>query len=74
MSSPREGKECQAVIHNENAKETGRYVSGPIALPDESAEDFVAEFNRVYASIGWTIERLKGKQAETHDDAKESAS
>ncbi|WP_372720697.1 hypothetical protein [Novipirellula sp.] len=74
MSSPREGKECQAVIHNENAKESGRYGSGPIALPDESAEDFVAEFNRVYASIGWTIERLAGEQAERLDDSKQDAS
>ncbi|EMI21779.1 hypothetical protein RMSM_01294 [Rhodopirellula maiorica SM1] len=37
-------------------------MSGPITLPQASAEDFVDEFNRVYASIGWTIQRLGGRQ------------
>ncbi|WP_442511391.1 hypothetical protein SH528x_003068 [Novipirellula sp. SH528] len=74
MSSSRGGKECEAVIHNLNAKKGHREISGSVVLPEVASEEFVAEFNRVYASIGWTIERLKGKQAETQDDAAESAS
>ncbi|GAA5504822.1 hypothetical protein [Novipirellula caenicola] len=72
MSSPRGIRACGAVIHDENAVEGGRRVSGPITLPQRNAEDFVTEFNRVYASIGWTIQRLAGKQPSPPSDEPEA--
>ncbi|TWU37828.1 hypothetical protein Q31b_46170 [Novipirellula aureliae] len=54
MSSPRKTGQCDAVILNEDAK-----AAGSIVLPDSAAEDFIAEFNRTYASIGWTVESIR---------------
>jgi len=50
----RQAGQCEAVILKEDAK-----ASGSIVLPDSAPDDFIAEFNRTYASIGWTVESIR---------------
>ncbi|TWT83893.1 hypothetical protein CA13_53670 [Planctomycetes bacterium CA13] len=52
MSSSHRSHTSDAVIKKE------AHATGAVLLPKEQPEDFIAEFNRTYASIGWKIESL----------------
>lgn len=42
-------------------------VTGPLLLPREESEDFVAEFNRLYGPIGMELRRQKKSPSASGD-------